>query len=160
MDSVTENNVAIVVGCIPIVAKFIKIHFTNLSFIQTLRSRLLGNSGKSESTPIPTREASADGDPRRLHTWVHPQANEYYELTESRLQTQVTTMSREGLGTEDAGGADRSGISIVRTVSITQQTHSGSRSCSEERLVWIFSTIQCYVKWPIRQGSWKVLLKD
>lgn len=136
MDSVTENNVAIVVGCIPVVAKFIKIHFTNLSFIQTLRSRLLGNSGKSESTPIPTPEASGDGDPRRLHTWVHPQANEYYELTESRLmQTQVTTMSGEGLVTEDAGGAERNGISIVRTVSITQQTHPGSRSCSEERLV-------------------------
>lgn len=80
-------------------------------------------------------------DNRKPHTWVHPQADEYYELTESRLmQTQVTTADQEesfpaAAPESGAPGASRNAINIVRTVSITQQGKPENRSQSLEQLL-------------------------
>lgn len=140
-DSVTENNVAIAVGSMPIVAKFVRSHILKSTIIQSLRSKLMGSSERDESYGItPNLPGASDNqDPRKPHTWKHPQADEYYELTDSRfMQTQVTAADREESSSAQnpgAGGASRSGINIVRTVSVTQQAKPGSKSQSFEQLL-------------------------
>lgn len=111
------------------------------TIIQSLRSKLIGSSDRDESYGMTPNLPGPSGnqDPRKPNTWKHPQADEYYELTDSRfMQTQVTAMDREeSSSAQNPGtvGASRSGINIVRTVSITQQAKSGSKSQSFEQLL-------------------------
>lgn len=80
---------------------------------------------------------SDNQDPRKPHTWKYPQADEYYELTDSNfMQTQVTTVDQEDPSVQNFGveGASRNGMNIVRTVNITQQAKSGNQAHSPEQL--------------------------
>lgn len=137
----TENNVAVAVGSIPIVAKFIRSHIAKSAIIQSLRTKLMGSSDRGDSygnTPNGP-EASDNQDPRKPHTWKHPQADEFYELTDTNfMQTQVAAGDREesALAQKSAAvEASRSGINIVRTVSVTQQAKPDGKSQSLELLL-------------------------
>jgi hypothetical protein len=137
--SVTEKNVAIAVGSMPIVAKFVRAHIMTSTIFQSIRSKLRGSSDKDESYGMTPNEpgGSNNQDPNKPHTWKHPQAEEFYELTDSTfMQTQVTAVDGEDPSVKNPGsmGASRSGINIVRTVSITQQSKLGSKSQLVEQL--------------------------
>uniref|UniRef100_A0A093Y777 Uncharacterized protein n=2 Tax=Talaromyces marneffei TaxID=37727 RepID=A0A093Y777_TALMA len=103
------------------------------------RSKLMRSSDRNESYEMtPNAPGGSDNqDPRKPHTWKYPQADEYYELTDSNfMQTQVTTVDQEDPSVQNFGveGASRNGMNIVRTVNITQQAKSGNQAHSPEQL--------------------------
>ncbi|KAJ9253916.1 hypothetical protein DTO195F2_6893 [Paecilomyces variotii] len=127
---VFETNVAIAVGSMPIIAKFVRSSHIVDSF-RRLRSKLLGRSCKDRSYPI---SPSVPGPFNPKNTRRKPlQLNHYDEFTDTMLlvRTQVTAADEENPPVREAINTNREGI--IQTVDITQQSQLRNQSLSQEQ---------------------------
>ncbi|RYP58942.1 hypothetical protein DL769_008747 [Monosporascus sp. CRB-8-3] len=111
---VVENNVAIIVGCMPIIANFMRLHMAELSIIRSMRTKLRGSSNNhsyESSKVMPSLPNGTFGSPNMPRRPPH----QYYELTDSVLmQTQITVTDEDRLrGTNKYPNQGDAGI--VRT---------------------------------------------
>lgn len=133
--SVTENNVAIVVGCMPAFAKFVKlVNDKILSLRSRSKTRDDGSSkepydGLWETPPHLHRSNSTVGSPARKP------ARNYYELTETMLlETQVSVAGADRPSAQEVGSPQEPGI--VMTTGIQQrETQLGGFNQSVEGLL-------------------------
>ncbi|PQE12417.1 integral membrane protein [Rutstroemia sp. NJR-2017a BVV2] len=122
-DSVVENNVATIVGCLPVFAYFVRHNIIESSAYRSLRSKFFGGSSKDTGLSSGTGPEAAlpqgtfGSKPRK-----GPQARNYYELSEM----QITVPQKDD-------HPDSTGI--MRTVNIHQQSRPGSNSQSVEQLL-------------------------
>lgn len=119
--SIVEHDVALIVGCMPAFAAFIKAQSLNPTIFSTLRTKIFG--GSVTSTPKPnahTREPDSIGDKR------NPRRNRshYYELDDSILNTQTTNVTiiptYEDPVLQASTGEDRG---ILKTTNISREFH-------------------------------------
>ncbi|KAI1850163.1 hypothetical protein JX266_004542 [Neoarthrinium moseri] len=116
MCALIETNVAIIVGCMPTLAQTLRSHLGFPNLLRSLRSRLLGVTGHTDSRPsdgvsneeIPKLATIGSARPARR--------GEYYELTDTAtLQTQVTAQNNT------IEGSSLSPSGIIRSVAFSQQ---------------------------------------
>lgn len=130
--SVSENNTAIIVGCMPAFARFVKLVSTEISS-RWSRSKLMDNNnnegsyGKWEQPgPLPQFNPTIGSSGRK--------PRQYYELSDTALlKTQVSVSGDGHQAPQDREYPPESGI--VRTLDIHQQaSRLGGRSPSVEHL--------------------------
>jgi hypothetical protein len=122
-----ENNIALVVGCMPAFAAFIRLHHSGSTFFKSLRSKVFGDwsTGKNSTPKVSSHTAevlrghgfkSDDQSNRPVHTY-------YYELNEAAPIMQVGVYAREH---ESNSQHRENQQAIFKSINISQESHSRS----------------------------------
>ncbi|KJZ77354.1 hypothetical protein HIM_03078 [Hirsutella minnesotensis 3608] len=107
MCSLIETNVAIVVGCMPACAHLLTPPKGGSTFFKSLRSRLLGSSGRGVSS----KQSESSEKAPKLGTFgatQDPRRMKYYELTDTALLGTQTTRHDDALDQSPASKANSS----------------------------------------------------
>ncbi|KAF2829103.1 hypothetical protein CC86DRAFT_444281 [Ophiobolus disseminans] len=117
--AVIENNVAIIVSCMPALAHLLKLHIGDSRVFKSLRSRLFGSYGSNKSGP-------SEQDGGRVMPTIGsapvPRRREYYSLTDRTLFNTQVSASEHTVMPESG---------IIRSIAISQDVGKDSA----ERLV-------------------------
>ncbi|KAI0868548.1 hypothetical protein GGS24DRAFT_207496 [Hypoxylon argillaceum] len=115
LSSLIETNIAIIVGCMPAFAHVANNKMTGSSFFRTLRSRLLGKSGKSGHSKSDGSGSSGDKANRpALVTFGSnqtPRRKKYFELNDTTLLRSQGNTMLDHTGEEEHEMNSRSGTS-------------------------------------------------